>query len=70
MLYNKFMNTKTFFKLSTAIFSLIALLHIARLIYSWEAVIGGLEIPLWISLVAVIAAGFMAYNSWKLGRGI
>jgi hypothetical protein len=59
---------KTFTKIGAALFGLIALLHAARLVYRWEAVIGGLTIPLWASLPFLLIAGTMAWGLWKESR--
>ena len=60
------MNQKTFFNVTLLIFSLIALLHALRLVYSWSAVIGGWEFPMWLSGAAVVLAGYLAYSAFKL----
>ena len=60
------MNQKTFCNVTLAVFSLIALLHALRLVYGWGAVIGGWEIPMWLSGLAVVSAGYLAYSAFKL----
>ncbi len=60
------MNQKYFYNVTLAVFSLIALLHAMRLVYGWSAVIGGLEVPMWLSGLAVILAGYLAYSAFKL----
>jgi hypothetical protein len=60
------MDQKTFTKVATIIFSLVALLHALRLLQGWELVIGSYNAPAWISGVAVIVIGGMAYSGWKL----
>lgn len=60
------MNQKTFYNVTLMVFSLIALLHALRLVYGWSAVIGGWEVPMWVSGAAVILAGYMAYSAFKL----
>ena len=44
-----------------SIFSLIAVLHLFRLLYGWEAVIGGWMVPMWLSWVAVLVPGYLGY---------
>ncbi|OGI70192.1 hypothetical protein A3A09_02650 [Candidatus Nomurabacteria bacterium RIFCSPLOWO2_01_FULL_42_20] len=51
------------------IFSLISILHLTRSILGWEAVIGGVEISIGVSVVAFLIAGFLAYSAFKLTRG-
>ena len=56
---------RTFTKLGSAFFSLIAVLHAMRLLYGWEAQIGGWTVPFWLSGVAVLAAGTMAWGLYR-----
>jgi hypothetical protein len=59
----------TTYALTTAlIFSLIALLHLARLIFRWEAIIGGWAVPTWVSVIALLAALSLGYEGLKLSR--
>ena len=60
------MNQKTFSTVTLVVFSLIALLHALRLVYDWNAVIAGWEVPMWLSGLSVIVSGFLAYNAFKL----
>ncbi len=46
------------------IFLLVALLHALRMIYDWQAIIGGWSVPLWASGVAVVIFAGLAY--WAL----
>ena len=38
------------------IFLVIAALHAVRLALGWEAMIGGWQVPMWLSVVAVVVA--------------
>jgi len=60
------MNQKIFSTITLVIFSLIALLHALRLVYGWSAVIGGWEVPMWLSGLAVVSAGYLAYGAFKV----
>lgn len=62
------MNTRTYLRTTGAVFLIIEVLHLARLLYGWEAVIGGFRVPLWWSVVAVIVAGTLAYQAFRLDR--
>ncbi|MBI4992048.1 MAG: hypothetical protein HZB99_02415 [Candidatus Harrisonbacteria bacterium] len=59
---------RTFLKLTAVIFGIIALLHGLRLVYGWEAVIGGVEIPLWASAAAFLAAAVLGWGLWRESR--
>ena len=62
---------KPFTTIAIVIFSLVAVLHVLRLIFGWEAVINGLVMPMWVSVVGIIVAGGLAVMVWreaKLGK--
>jgi len=59
------MNNKIFLKTVGVIFSLIAVLHFLRLVFGWEAVIGGWMLPTWLSVVALVVALVLAYKAFK-----
>lgn len=50
-----------------AIFSLIALLHLARIALQWDATIAGWNVPMWLSWIAAPLAGFLGYSGLKRG---
>lgn len=62
------MSQKTFSLLTGVIFLLIFILHLLRIIRGWDAVIGGLVMSMWLSWVAIIIAGYLAYQGFKLGN--
>lgn len=55
------MNQKIFIVTASGLFSLIAVMHALRLVFGWEAVIGGLSVPRWVSGVAVVLFGYLGY---------
>ncbi len=62
------MNQRTFTLMAGAVFSLIAVLHVLRLLFGWEAVIGGWNVPLWVSWVAIVVSGYLASTAFRVGR--
>ncbi len=42
-----------------AIFLIVAGLHVLRLLLGWEAVIGGWQVPRWVSWPALVLAGLI-----------
>ncbi len=62
------MNQRKFFLVVSAIFLIIALLHILRVVFSWEAVIGGWRVPLWLSYGAILIAGALAFQGIRLTK--
>lgn len=62
------MNNQTYYRSVSVIFLVIGVLHVARLAYGWEAIIAGVEIPLWASAVAAVIAGYLAVRGWQLSQ--
>jgi phosphoglycerol transferase MdoB-like AlkP superfamily enzyme len=61
---------RTYTAVTAAIFLIVAVLHLLRLIFGWTAQIGSLGIPLWASGLALIVSGALAYFGFRLaGRG-
>ena len=59
---------KPFTTIAVAVFSLVALLQLLRVLMGWEVVIGGVHIPFWASLVACVAAAGLAVLVWRENR--
>jgi hypothetical protein len=51
------MDQKTFTLVAGAIFAVVALLHILRILMGWPAVIDGWTVPMWVSWIAFVVAG-------------
>lgn len=62
------MSQKTFSLLAGLIFLVIALMHILRLIFGWHATLEGRTLPMWVSWVALLIAGYLAYEGFRLSR--
>jgi hypothetical protein len=60
---------KPFTRLAVAIFALIALAHLYRLIRPFELVVGGATVPHWASFVGLVVAGGLAMMLWRESRG-
>ena len=50
------------------IFLVIAILHLLRIVFQWDAMIGGWLVPQWVSWVAVIFAAYLGYQGLSFGR--
>ena len=59
---------KPFTKISAGIFTVMALTHAARLFYGWEAHIGNVTVPVWVSGVFIVVAALLARGLWKESR--
>lgn len=51
---------------SSIIFFLVAVMHLFRLILQWNVMIGGWNVPMWASLIAVLVAGFLSFAGFRL----
>ena len=52
-------------KVAAFIFLLITILHLLRIIFKWPAQIANLQISLWVSIIAVLIAGYLSYALFK-----
>jgi len=62
------MSQKTFTLTAGVIFALVAVLHLLRLLFRWQAVIGGWNVPTWVSCVALVLSGYLGYCAFKLNK--
>lgn len=60
------LNQKTYLQVTGLIFTVIAVLHLLRVLMGWEANLAGWMVPGWLSIVAVVVAGYLAYSAYKL----
>ncbi len=62
------MTQRMFSRIAGVIFLLIALLHALRVVSRWEAVFEGRVVPMWVSWVGVVVAGYLGYEGLRLSR--
>jgi uncharacterized membrane protein YhaH (DUF805 family) len=62
------MNRNTYLTVTAALFLVMAVAHLLRIILGWHVEIGGLSIPLWVSWLAVLVAGALAYIGFRQHR--
>ena len=60
------MNTKTFYSVTGIIFVVVAVMHAVRVWRGWEVVIGGWGAPSWVSILAAVVSGYLAYTAFHL----
>lgn len=53
-------NNKWYFTASAIAFTVMAVAHLGRIIFMLEANVAGYDIPLWVSGVVVVLAGYLA----------
>jgi len=56
---------KPFTTLAAALFGLVALVHLYRLVKGLEVVVGGTAIPQWISVAGLVIGAGMALMLWR-----
>ena len=54
--------------LAAAVFGVVALLHLLRSIFSWPATIAAIDVPLWLSYLAAVVAGCLAWQMYSASR--
>lgn len=62
------MNRKTYYNTVALVFLIVAILHLLRAINGWEATIANNIIPIWVSWVAVLVAGYLSLRGFGLAR--
>ena len=60
------MSQKAFLAVSGTIFGIIAILHLARVMYGWPAQIGTFVVPTWASWLSLLVAGYLAITAFIL----
>jgi hypothetical protein len=61
-------NQKTYNGIAAALFLIIALLHLLRIVFGWPAEIGRVGIPMWASWLALVVTGGLAYVGFRHTR--
>ena len=62
------MKTKTYLIVSTFIFALVAVVHLIRFTLGWSAQLGTWNVPLWVSMLAVLVSASVAIWGLMLVR--
>jgi hypothetical protein len=59
------MTTRAFCTLAAAVFALIALLQLIRIVLGWPITLDGLNVPFWASWIAAIVAGALSFVGFR-----
>jgi hypothetical protein len=59
---------KPFTVLAAALFALVALAHLLRLIFDWEVTFNGAVVPMWASMLGLVIAAGLAAGLWLESR--
>ena len=59
------MTIRTFCTLAAAIFALIALLQLIRIVMGWSVTLNCVDVPFWASWIAVTVAGGLSFVGFR-----
>lgn len=51
-----------------AVFTIVALFHLSRILFGWPLSIGGWQVPYWLNGLGTIVTAFLAYLSFHWGH--
>ena len=59
------MTKGTFCTLAAAIFALVAVLQLLRIVMGWPVTLNGTDVPLWVSWIAAAVAGALSFVGYR-----
>ena len=59
------MTQKSFELIAGVIFTIVAVVHLFRIAQGWDITIGSWVVPMWISWIALVVAGFLAFEGLR-----
>lgn len=62
------MTHKTFMGVATVVFSLVAIAHALRFVFGWPVAINNSAVPVWLSGIAALFAGYMAVQAYRFKK--
>ncbi len=54
--------------IAAIVFTLVAVVHLHRLLFGWDVIINGMAMPMWTSVAGAAIAGILAGLLWREGR--
>lgn len=64
------MRERGYLLIAGAIFGAVALLHLSRLLFNFDLVLGGWEFPTWLSWIGVVITAYLSYMSFHLSARV
>ena len=61
--------SKPFTWIAAALFAIIALAHIIRVVTHFDVVLGSHHIPMWVTYVAIVVTAFLSWMLCREARG-
>ena len=68
MLEVMILSNDVFPRLAGAIFLAVAVVHALRLVFKWQVIVAGWQVPLWLSVVAFVMAAYLAYEGLRIRK--
>jgi hypothetical protein len=59
------MSHRAFSLVAGLVFLIVAIAHLCRVLLGWTVLVNGWTVPIWMSVVAVLVAGFLAFEAIK-----
>lgn len=59
---------KPFTKITVGFLAVVAVLHTTRIMAGWVVTLNGMVLPVWLSGVAALVAGSLAFMVWRENR--
>jgi hypothetical protein len=59
---------KPFTLVAVVVLTLVAIVQLVRIALGWEVSVNGVIIPVWVSGIAVVVAGGLAFMLWRESR--
>ena len=56
---------KPFVTATVAILALVTIVHVVRLLAGWSVSVKGIDVPMWVSVIAAVVAGGLATGLWR-----
>ena len=60
------MTQHVFSLVAAIIFAVVALAHVVRIVFGASVVVYDISIPMWASVIAVVVAGYLAFEGFRL----
>src|SRR6185503_3820156 len=51
-------------KLVGVVFLIVAILHLLRIVFGWNLILGEVNIPIWLSWIGIFVPGYLSYSSF------
>ena len=56
---------KPFTTIAAVFFTIVAILHLLRLLQGWEIIVNGIQIPMWVSVFGCVIPAGLALILWR-----